>query len=97
MDYGATMSDCATQVLGQTFTNVACVQLDTLIALTIVLIIVLVAGLAWLGLRLNKFMDSVTEYLDKKSTSTNVTAFYHLTLCVYLKGISLFIRPHHWQ
>ncbi len=88
------MTDCTTQVLGQNITNVACVQLDELIALTIVLIIVLIVGLAWLGLRLNKFMDNVTEYLEKKSSSTIVKAFYRLSLLKIRAEYSLPLTCH---
>jgi ribosomal protein S27AE len=58
------MTDCTTQVLGQTVTNTTCVQLDTLIALTVVLIVILIVALGWLGLSLANFMDEV-----KKRTS----------------------------
>jgi hypothetical protein len=60
------MTDCTTQALGQTFTNTTCVQLDTLIALMVVLIIVVIVALGWLGLSLAKFMDNVRERLERK-------------------------------
>lgn len=50
------MTDCSTSVLGQTFTNTTCVQLDTLIALTSVLIVVSLVeagALIWLANRVS--------------------------------------------
>lgn|SRR5438552_17121007 len=75
------MTDCTTQALGQTFTNTTCVQLDTLIALTVVLIIVLIFALGWLGIGLNKFMDGVNERLGKTGPEKVTRADMVTSLC----------------